>query len=100
MIGGWWRFMPGDLESFFDSALSALSWSLLEKWRDYNRRWSRGKMGGGNANKRTNMQRHGRHGHFIAFWARLDCENMRVVPTWLVRRNLDDPRNPVSVGME
>src|SRR4029077_1330103 len=25
-------------------------------------------------------------------WARLNCENMPVIPAWLVRRNLEDPR--------
>ena len=37
-------------------------------------------------------QRHGSHGHFLGFWARLNCENMPVIPAWLVRRNLEDPR--------
>lgn len=31
-------------------------------------------------------------GHFLGFWARLNCENMPVIPAWLVRRYLDDPR--------
>jgi hypothetical protein len=31
-------------------------------------------------------------GHFLGFWARLNCENMPVIPAWLVRSNLDDPR--------
>jgi hypothetical protein len=31
-------------------------------------------------------------GHFLGFWARLNCENMPVIPALLVRRNLDDPR--------
>jgi hypothetical protein len=37
-------------------------------------------------------QAHGRHGHFIGSWARLNCENMPVIPAWIVRSNLDDPR--------
>lgn len=37
-------------------------------------------------------QDHGRHGHFIGYWARLNCENIPVIPAWLVRRNLNDPR--------
>ena len=31
-------------------------------------------------------------GRFLGFWARLNCENMPVIPAWIVRRNLDDPR--------
>jgi len=38
------------------------------------------------------QQQHGRRGHFLGFWARLNCENMPVIPAWLVRSNLDDPR--------
>lgn len=38
-------------------------------------------------------QARGRHQHFIGSWARLNCENMPVIPAWLVRSNLDDPRN-------
>lgn len=37
-------------------------------------------------------QARGRHQHFIGSWARLNCESMPVIPAWLVRRNLDDPR--------
>jgi hypothetical protein len=37
-------------------------------------------------------QARGRHQHFIGSWARLNCENMPVIPAWLVRRCLDDPR--------
>jgi hypothetical protein len=37
-------------------------------------------------------QARGRHQHFIGSWARLNCENMPVIPTWIVRSNLDDPR--------
>jgi hypothetical protein len=37
-------------------------------------------------------QRHGWHGHFIGYWARLNCENMPVIPAWLVRGHLNDPR--------
>jgi hypothetical protein len=37
-------------------------------------------------------QGRGRHQHFLGFWARLNCENMPVLPAWLVRSNLDDPR--------
>ena len=32
------------------------------------------------------------HQHFIGFRARLNCENMLVIPAWLVRSNLNDPR--------
>jgi hypothetical protein len=28
-------------------------------------------------------------GHFLGFRARLTCENMPVIPAWLVRRNLN-----------
>lgn len=34
----------------------------------------------------------GWHGHFLGFWARLNCEYMPVIPAWLVRSNLNDPR--------
>lgn len=37
-------------------------------------------------------QARGRHQRFIGPWARLNCEEMPVIPAWLVRRNLDDPR--------
>jgi hypothetical protein len=37
-------------------------------------------------------QRRGWHQHFISSWARLNCEYMPVIPAWLVRANLDDPR--------
>lgn len=37
-------------------------------------------------------QRRGWHQHFIGSWARLNCENMPVIPAWLVRSNLNDPR--------
>jgi hypothetical protein len=33
-----------------------------------------------------------RQQHFLGFWVRLNCENMPVIPAWLVRRCLDDPR--------
>jgi hypothetical protein len=38
------------------------------------------------------QQGRGWNGHFLGFWARLNCEEMPVIPAWLVRRNLDDPR--------
>jgi hypothetical protein len=37
-------------------------------------------------------QARGRHQHFIGSWARLNCENMPVIPAWLVRSNFNDPR--------
>jgi hypothetical protein len=37
-------------------------------------------------------QARGRHQHFIGSWARLNCEEMPVIPAWLVRSNLNDPR--------
>src|SRR5208283_3260448 len=37
-------------------------------------------------------QGRGWHGHFLGFWARLNCEDMPAIPAWLVRSNLDDPR--------
>ena len=37
-------------------------------------------------------QGRGSHGHFLGFWARLNCENIPVIPAWLVRSNLNDPR--------
>lgn len=33
-----------------------------------------------------------RHQHFIGSWARLNCEDMPVIPAWLVRSNFNDPR--------
>lgn len=36
-------------------------------------------------------QGRGWHGYFLGFWARLNCEEMPVIPAWLVRCNLDDP---------
>lgn len=41
---------------------------------------------------RQRKQGRGGHGHFLGFWSRLNCENMPVIPAWLVRRCLDDPR--------
>jgi hypothetical protein len=38
------------------------------------------------------QQGRGWHEHFLGFWARLNCENMPVIPAWLVRSNLNDPR--------
>jgi hypothetical protein len=32
------------------------------------------------------------NGHFLGFWARLNCENIPVIPAWLVRSNINDPR--------
>jgi hypothetical protein len=37
-------------------------------------------------------QGHGWNGHFLGYWARLNCENMPVIPAWIVRANLNDPR--------
>jgi hypothetical protein len=37
-------------------------------------------------------QGRGRHGHFLGSSARLNCEEMPVIPAWLVRSNLTDPR--------
>ena len=37
-------------------------------------------------------QGRGWNGHFLGFRARKNCEEMPVIPAWLVRRNLDDPR--------
>jgi hypothetical protein len=37
-------------------------------------------------------QGRGWHQHFIGSWARLNCENIPVIPAWLVRSNLNDPR--------
>ena len=37
-------------------------------------------------------QARGWHQHFIGSWARLNCESIPVIPAWLVRSNLDDPR--------
>jgi hypothetical protein len=38
------------------------------------------------------QQGRGWNGHFLGFWARLNCENIPVIPAWLVRSNLSDPR--------
>jgi hypothetical protein len=38
-------------------------------------------------------QARGRHQHFIGSWARLDGEYMPVIPAWIVRTNLYDPRD-------
>jgi hypothetical protein len=37
-------------------------------------------------------QGRGRHQYFLGFRARLNCENMPVIPTWLVRSCIEDPR--------
>jgi hypothetical protein len=37
-------------------------------------------------------QGHGYHGHFLGYWVRLNCENLPVIPAWLVRRCFGDPR--------
>jgi hypothetical protein len=37
-------------------------------------------------------QGRGWHQHFIGSWARLNCEYMPVIPAWLVRCCIDDPR--------
>jgi hypothetical protein len=37
-------------------------------------------------------QGRGWNGHFLGFWACLNCENMAVIPAWIVRSNLNDPR--------
>src|SRR5271154_1030063 len=37
-------------------------------------------------------QPRGWHQHFRGSWARLNCENMPVIPAWIVRGNLTDPR--------
>ena len=37
-------------------------------------------------------QGRGWNGHFLGFWARLNCENIPVIPAWIVRSNLNDPR--------
>jgi hypothetical protein len=37
-------------------------------------------------------QARGWHQRFIGSWARLNCEYMPVIPAWLVRSNLSDPR--------
>src|ERR1700751_975470 len=34
----------------------------------------------------------GWNSHFLVFWGRLNCENIPVIPAWLVRSNLDEPR--------
>jgi hypothetical protein len=41
---------------------------------------------------RRQRQARGRHQHFIGSRARLNCESMPVIPIWLVRSNLEDPR--------
>jgi hypothetical protein len=38
------------------------------------------------------QQGRGWNGHFLGFWARHNCENIPVIPAWLVRSNLNDPR--------
>jgi hypothetical protein len=42
--------------------------------------------------RKQRRQERGRHQHFIGSWARLNCEDMPVIPAWLVRSNLNDPR--------
>jgi hypothetical protein len=41
---------------------------------------------------KNRKQGRGRHQHFIGSWARLNCEDMPVIPARLVRRYLNDPR--------
>jgi hypothetical protein len=44
-------------------------------------------------------QARGWHQHFLGSWARLNCETIPVIPAWLVRSNLDDPRKiPYLLG--
>jgi hypothetical protein len=38
------------------------------------------------------LEGRGWNGHFLGFWARLNCENRLVIPAWLVRSNFNDPR--------
>ncbi len=38
------------------------------------------------------QQVHGSHGRFVGSWARLNCEDIPVIPAWIVRCNLKDPR--------
>ena len=43
----------------------------------------------------ANMERRqGRRadGRFLGFWARLNCENIPVIPAWIVRSNFNDSR--------
>lgn len=37
-------------------------------------------------------QARGWHQHFLGFRARLNCEDVPVIPAWLMRANLNDPR--------
>jgi hypothetical protein len=37
-------------------------------------------------------QSRGSHQHFLGFRARLNCEAIPVIPAWLVRNSIDDPR--------
>jgi excisionase family DNA binding protein len=78
IIGGRWRFRRTDLDAFYENAPS--EWDFAEKTR------RRGLDGGA---KKTGR---GWHQHFIGFWARLNCEEMAVIPAWLVRRCVEDPR--------
>jgi hypothetical protein len=73
--------------------------TLLERLITGIRRWSGANWASRllrNVKMRDVMERRkqgrGRHGHFFRFWARLNCEDMPVIPAPLVRRYLNDPR--------
>jgi excisionase family DNA binding protein len=77
LIGGRWRFRRADLDAFFANA--PRSWDFA------------GKNSHGAYTVDQRKQGRGWNGHFLGFWARLNCENMPIISAWHVRSNLNDP---------
>jgi len=78
IIGGRWRFRRADLDAFFESA--PREWDFAGKRND------------GDETVEGRKQVRGWHQQFLGFRARINCENIPVIPAWIVRNNLEDPR--------